>query len=357
MKRIVDQMILLGLTDVRIWLRTPKHIILSFMFAAMFLIVGTRMLTVKFGPHVSVGIVTTEESSARQAAHEFERVNARVLRYDTLDQARQDLDADRISGVITMTSNDFHSVHMTFAGRDPSLDREVSVLLLRAAARVAAGPVADRTLTLDNNSYTFDRMTTHVVASLLPFLILALASVNCGLFWLQAWERGTLFRYLLAPVPRGVWIGCRMLSSIGFTFVTVMAAVLACRPFVTWQLPSNWPVWLGVVAVQVFFATGLFFVLAAWCRQHVVYGDVSVLLVFLLMFMSGALAPILMMSHTERMIAACTPTFYAIRAMRAVLGGAEPVKALDIIVPGIWGTACFLVGYLRVVHSHVEKNN
>ena len=229
--------------------------------------------------------------------------------------------------------------------------------LLRAAARVTSGPVAGRALSLDHNCYTFDRMTTHIVASLLPFLILALASVNCGLFWLQGWERGTLFRYLLAPVPRSMWIVSRMVSNIVFTFVTVMAAVLVCRPFIAWHLPADWPAWIGVMAVQVFFAAGFFFVLAAWCKQHVLYGDLSVLLVFLLMFMSGALSPVLMLSHTERMIAACTPTFYAIRAMRAVLGGIEPVQAIDVAVPAVWGAACFLIGCLRVVNSQVEKNS
>ena len=357
MRRMLDQMALLWLTDLRIWLRTPKHIVLSFVFAAMFLVVGTRMLTVQFGPHVCLGIVTKKEGTARQAMNEFQRVNVGVLRYDTLDEARRDLDASRISGVITMASDDFHSVHLTFSGRDPSLDREVSVLLLRAAARVTSGPVAGRALSLDHNCYTFDRMTTHIVASLLPFLILALASVNCGLFWLQGWERGTLFRYLLAPVPRSMWIVSRMVSNIVFTFVTVMAAVLVCRPFIAWHLPADWPAWIGVMAVQVFFAAGFFFVLAAWCKQHVLYGDLSVLLVFLLMFMSGALSPVLMLSHTERMIAACTPTFYAIRAMRAVLGGIEPVQAIDVAVPAVWGAACFLIGCLRVVNSQVEKNS
>ena len=356
MRQLADQVVQLWLTDARIWLRTPKHIALSFVFAAMFLVVGTRMLTVQFGPHVTVGIVTKNEGKARQALIEFDRVHAGVLRYDTAEDARRDLDADRICGMITMTSDDFHSVHMTFSNRDPSLDREVAVLLLRAAARVAPGPVEGRSLSLDHNSYTFERMTTHVVASLLPFLILALASVNCGLFWLQGWEAGTVFRYLLAPVPRALWLATRMMSNIVLTFLAVIVAVAACRPFVAWQFPDHWLVWLGVVAVQVFFAAGFFFVLAAWVRHHVLYGDLSVLLVFLLMFMSGALSPALMLSDTEHAIAACTPTFYAIRAMRAVLGGIEPVRMVDMVVPAVWGVACFVIGCVNVVRSQVERS-
>ncbi|MCX7005638.1 MAG: hypothetical protein NTV22_20570, partial [bacterium] len=182
MRQLADLMGLLFLAELRTWLRTPKHILLS--------LTCTRMLTITFGPHVCLGVVTTSTNMARRVARQFERVNAGIVRYDTLAHARRDLASDRIVGIITISNDAVQSVHMTFSGRDPMLDREVAVLLMRTAARVTDGPVAGRLLTQDHNSYTPERMTLHVVASLLPFLILAVASVNCGLLWLSAMESG-----------------------------------------------------------------------------------------------------------------------------------------------------------------------
>ena len=356
MRQLADLMGLLFLAELRTWLRTPKHILLSLTFGVMFLVVGTRMLTITFGPHVCLGVVTTSTNMARRVARQFERVNAGVVRYDTLAHARRDLASDRIVGIITISNDAIQSVHMTFSGRDPMLDREVAVLLMRTAARVTDGPVAGRLLTQDHNSYTPERMTLHVVASLLPFLILAVASVNCGLLWLSAMESGTVQRYLLAAAPPAVWVGCRVAANVLFTFLMVLLAVALSRPFVAWATPSAWLAWLGVLALQSFAAAGLFFLLAALCRRHMLYADLSVLINFLLMFMSGALTPVLVMTRYDQVLAACTPTYYFIRATRAVMTGGAPLLASDLVVIALWGLACFGAGYWRIITTQLDRN-
>jgi ABC-type polysaccharide/polyol phosphate export permease len=199
-------------------------------------------------------------------------------------------------------------------------------------------------------------MFVYVIASLLPFLILAVAAVNGGLLWLTAMESGTVHRYLLAATPPALWISCRALANGIYTFAMVLVAIMLARLCVAWPMPSAWLTWLGILALQTFAAAGLFFLVAVLCRRQVLYSDLAVLLVFLLMFLSGALTPVPVMQRYDQLIAACTPTYYFIRTMRAVMTGSVPVRMADVVIMALWGVLCFGAGYWRLLSVQLDRN-
>ncbi|MCX7005639.1 MAG: ABC transporter permease, partial [bacterium] len=167
---------------------------------------------------------------------------------------------------------------------------------------------------------------------------------------------GTVHRYLLAASPPAVWVGCRVAANVLFTFLMVLLAMALSRPFVAWTVPSAWFAWLGALALQSFAAAGLFFLLATLCRRHVLYADLAVLLIFLLMFMSGALTPVLVMTRYDQVLAACTPTYYFLRSTRAVMAGGGPLLASDLVAIAGWGAICFGAGYWRIITTQLDRN-
>jgi len=123
----------------------------------------------------------------------------------------------------------------------------------------------------------------------------------------------------------------------------------------TWPWPPRVGPWLGVIAVQMFAAGGLFFLLAALCRRYRFYVNVCSFMIIALMFVSGAVSPVEIMPDWQRTLAVWSPAFYAVRSMRAVMLGTEPVRAMDLVVVGSWGVVTHILGYVRLVRATIRE--
>jgi ABC-2 type transport system permease protein len=341
--------------QIKLWLRMPKHIIVSLALSISFLVLANRVMVVRLGPHVCVGVHTTSATVARNAQREFEAFNMTMVRYGTREHGQQDLAADRIIGLMSVPNDDPRAIHLRFAGRNPLIDRELAATLLQVAAQVTTNTHRRARIVMENNRYTPDVMTTFMTAGLLPFLLLALASVNYGLFWLCDYERGTLYTMLATPVRRGVLVAGRALGSLAIMLLTFAVTVAVCRQFVYWDIGARPLLWWAVVTAQMVVMSGVFFAIATLCRRFALYTDAGLILVLVLMFLSGTLMPVQTMPDWARMLCFMTPTFHAVRMMRAVMLGVETLLPRDVLALALWAVIGFLFGYWRLMTATLDR--
>ncbi|NLF38273.1 ABC transporter permease [bacterium] len=349
------QLLAIAWMQVRLWLRLPKHILVSIALSIAFLVIANRVMVIRLGRHMSVGVHTMNPEAARLAEREFGVFNITMLRYDRLEDGRRDLANDRIVGLMSLPTEEQRSVHLVFSGRNPLVDRELASVLLRVASQISTNAAHRTRITMENNRYTPDVMTTFMTSGLLPFLIFALASVNLGLFWLCDYEKGTLYTLLAAPARRSVLVAGRTLGALAVILVTFIAAVALCRRFVHWDMGGQPVAWWAAAVLQMVTMGGVFFALAMVCRRFALYSDVSMILVLVLVFLSGALTPIQTMPGWARILGALTPTYYAVRMMRAVMTGADTALPRDVLALVLWAAAGYAFGYWRLRAATLDR--
>jgi len=342
------QTLALAWLQIKLWLRMPKHIVVSIALGASFLVLANRVMVVRLGPQVSVGVHTLSDNVAIKAEREFSAFHLTMVRYPTLEQGTRDLKADRIIGLMSVPDDDPRAIRLLFGGRNPLVDRELAATLLQVASQVNSNAHRRARIIMENNRYTPEVMTTFMTAGLLPFLLLALASVNHGLFWLCDYERGTLYTMLATPVRRGVLVAGRTLGSLVIMLVTFAVTIAVCRQLVYWNMGPHLLLWWLVVAGQMLVMCGVFFAIATLCRRFALYTDAGLILVLVLMFLSGTLMPVQTMPTWARITSFMTPTFYAVRMMRAVMLGVETVLPRDVLALACWAAIGFAFGYWRL---------
>lgn len=341
--------------QLRLWWRAPKHILVSVALSIAFLVLANRVLVVRLGRHVSVGVHTRSQNVALNAERQFNAFDVTTVRYDTLEQGRDDLARGAIIGLMSVPEDDPRAIRVIFSGRNPLVDRELASVLLNVASSVSTNSTRRAHIIMENNRYTPDVMTTHMTAGLIPFLLLALASVNFGLFWLCDYEKGTLYTLLALPVRRGALIAGRLAGSVVVILGTFVLTVWVCRMIVPWEIGAQPVLWWLAVGLQAITMCGMFFALATVCRQYAVYSDAGLILAFVLMFVSGALTPVAAMPPWARVLGACTPTYYAVRLMRAVMTGTETPLPRDALALVLWAAATFVSGYWRLLHAVIDR--
>jgi ABC-type multidrug transport system permease subunit len=345
------QILALCQTHFRLWWRRPLQWITSILLCSAYLLVGTQLLNVQIGNRIHIGLYSKGSPFALDVERELNSHNISTVRYEDYSKGVKDLEQGKI---VAFVAFGHRQLHLALSGRNPLLDRELDGLLLRIATRVTSRvPQAGR-IVLNHDRHTSEDMTTFMTASLIPFLIMALAMVNCGMHWLRDWEDRTVFSFLATPASRVTLLTARTLSGSVLALLILLISLAVSRLFITWYFPSNILFWLAIILLQIFFAVGFFFALAAICRRYILYVDVSMLIVILLMFASATIKPLESMAQWECVLAWCTPAFYAVRSMRAVMLGAEPLRLLDICVLASWGIACYAIGYAILVRSRIS---
>jgi len=341
----------LCITHFRLWWRRPLQWITSILLCSAYLLVGTQLLNVQIGSRVHVGLYSKGSPIALDVEKALKSRNITTIRYQDHSKGIEDLEQGKIVALVAFGHRE---LHLALSGRNPLLDRELDGLLLRIATKVSGRiPQAGR-IVLDHKRHTSEDMTTFMTASLIPFLIMALAMVNCGMHWLRDWEERTVFSFLITPAQRITLLAARTITGSMLALLILLISLSVSRMIITWYFPSDILLWLAIILLQIFFAVGFFFALAAICRKYILYVDVSMLLVILMMFASATIKPIESMAQWECILAWCTPAFYAVRSMRAVMLGAEPLRLLDVCVLSCWGTVCYALGYILLLRSRIS---
>lgn len=343
------------LLHIRQWLCTPKHIIISIALSIAFLILANRLMIIHVGPHMRVGIHTQDIHLARNVARHFSAYDVTSVHYRSLDDARHDLAQGHVIGVFSLPTNTTDGVHMLFSETNPLLDRELASVFLAVGAALSKDTDAYASLHMDAHSYTPDAMMTYMTAGLIPFLLFALASINGGIFWLGDIERGTLFTLLAMPVKRSVLLTARLIGSVLLILLTCIITILVCRLVVPWSFGPSLILWWSAVTLQILVMCGIFFALALLCRNYALYNDAGLILAFILMFLSGALAPVIGMPLWARMLSATTPTYYAVRMMRSIMCEIPGALVKDSLMLMVWGIIAYTYAYLRLCTLTIDR--
>ncbi len=339
----------------RLWWRRPLEVFFSIALSITFMLVTHRIFTVDLGGAARLGLCCDRAALEERLLMEFESRNVAVQSFASLDDARRAMDQGRILACLALTGSDPLRVQVALAGRNLLLDREVSGLLLRLAGGALGGEVENLEFELINDRYSARMMTAFTIASLLAFLLLSLAHNNFGNLWVRDWEHGTLFTLLASPAPRWVFVAGRLLSGTLLNVLNLAAALAVCRAVTPWPWPGQPALWLLVVLIQIFMASGLFFLLATVCRHYHFYASVSLFLLVILLFASGAITPLEVKPGWEQGLARLNPAFYMVRSMRAAMLDAGPVRGADLGVILAWGLALFGIGLWRLNHATIDR--
>ena len=348
MIRLLSPSLDLALAQLRIWRRRPFEAFVCFGLSMAFLVIANQVYTIWLGPHVQIGLVAGREALRSTAVVELENLGAKVRSFPASMPGRAALESGEIVALVEIEETAARTIRLYFSGRNLVLDRELSGRLLRALGRAMESETSDLPFTIQPPEQSPVAITTFMTASLLSFLIFTLAHTNAGTFWVRDWEQQHLNAYLSTPAHPLALVMGRILSGMILTLGFTAAAILVCRPLVYWNLPNRLGTWFLVALVEAFLANGIFFAIAAACRRYRFYVNVSSFAVILLMFISGAVTPVEVMAPWERTLAHLTPAFYAVRSMRAVMLGLEPLRGLDIVAMLAWGFACCAIGYWKL---------
>ena len=246
-------------------------------------------------------------------------------------------------------------VRVVLGGRNPVLDRELFGELSRIAQRLLQRESPAVRIEVENDFYSAAALTAFITAGMMAFFVFTLCHTHLGSFWVRDWERGNVFTLLASPAPRLALVLGRLLAGGLLVLLCVGLGLWLCRPLVRWPWPPRAAPWIGLILLQMFTGGGFFFALAALCRNYRFYVNISSFLTVVLMFISGAINPVEIMPDYQRMAAHLTPTFYAVRSMRAVMLGHEPLLALDLWMLAAWGAATHLLGYGALLRTTMRK--
>lgn len=338
----------IAVTQFRVWRRRPIEAFICLGLSVTFLVVANQVYTIWLGPHVRIGLVAPTEALTTSLSIELEQLGVSVNRYPSPMPGRDALAQGDIVSLVSVEEGTPTVLSLYLSGRNLLLDQELSSRLLRAIARVIETESPSLRLYVHPPTHGPEAITTFMTASLLTFLIMTLSHTTSGSFWVRDWEQGHLNAFLITPAPCLALIAGRSLAGMALTGGFLAAAVVVCRWLVYWSLPANLLPWIGVLMLQVFMANSLFFAIASLCKRYRFYVNVSSFLVIVLMFVSGSVTPVEVMAPWERTLAGFTPTFYAVRSMRAVMLGLEPLRGLDILAMTGWGLAGCAIGYRQI---------
>ena len=342
---LLRQLLHLARVQLTLWRRRPIEAGICLGLSVVFLVVANQVYTIWLGPHVRIGLMVERESLQATMTIELEALGVSVEPYASSMQGREAMQRGDIVCLVAVEEGTPTRLSLYLAGRNLILDQELSSRLLQAIARAVEAESPSLRLEVYPPSRTPEAITTFMTASLLSFLILTLAHTNSGSFWVRDWEQMHLNTFLMTPAHRLALVVGRISAGMVLTAGLVGMAIAICRWFVFWSLPDQWLPWVGVMTLQIFMANSFFFAIASACRRYRFYVNVSSFLVIVLMFVSGSVTPVEVMAPWERTLALFTPTFYAVRSMRAVMLGLDPVRFVDMIAMVGWGIACCAIGY------------
>jgi ABC-type multidrug transport system permease subunit len=339
----------------RLILRRPRHLIVSTLLSCTFLLLLNQLFIVRLGPELRIGIAMPSDSARARVAQALLDKGVSVVHYYSEPVARDDVAACRIAALVVQDalSNSMYAVVLN--GRNPLLDRELLLMLVERG--FALQNTVDTTVhvQLDNSPGDPARMTRFMTASVLPFLILALLAVNSGWWWVMEIERNTLNGFLATPVSRPVLVAGPVLAGALLSTGMLALAVLLTRRLVSWPWPARPAQFCALIGLTVFMAAGLTLAQATLCRSIMVFGDVTAFGLFVLFFASAVVTPLETMAAWQRWVAHFTPTYYAVRALRAAAGGGDIFRWRDVFVLCIWGLSGFLYGGMLLTRSTLER--
>jgi len=350
------QVLQLSLAHIRMWVRSPRQLLISIILSSAFLIIGNQVFVVRLGTQIAIGVIAPDAPATR-IQFSFREAGVTSIAYDSLTTGRKALANGDVTALLTYSSAEESPVlHIILAGRNPIVDREIAALMMHIASTLSERYSDAVRVTMENVRYTPEHMTTFMTASLIPFLILSLAYVNCGMYWLREWERRTVYTFMATPAYRSAMILSRALAGGILSMIVLACSLVLCRLVVPWQLPAALLPWAIQIGIQMWAACGLFFLIASICRSSLMlFVDVAGLVIFIFMFVSGTLSPLETMPAWERTLAFLTPMTYAVRAMRAVMLGLDPLLLKDCIIIIVWGAFSYLLGGVLISSPAMKR--
>lgn len=329
------------------WCVTPHHAVLSIAGAIAYLAVMNQSFVVTLTSRVAVGVHTKNVDIGRRVREELMSNGLSVVAYAAPSDGLHALSNGALAAFVDIGTN-ADTVTVSFAGRNPLMDRELANVLFGMTARLAEQSGSRYRLHISGNSYTPDAMRAFVTANLVPFLLLSLIIVNCGFVQVMACEDRTLFSLLVTPASRGALLVARLCSGTLVSLAVFVLGYCLCMPLVGLPTPARPLAWLALCILQMLANGAVYLCLALLIRRYIPFAQFGLVSVTLLIFAGGGVTPFEVMPQWERIFASCTPALYMIRSMRAVMLGTDAVRLNDLAVMAMWGIAGSVLAHQRL---------
>jgi len=329
------------------WCVSWHHAVLSIAVAVAYLAVINQSFVVTLTRRVVVGVYTKDADIGRRIREDLTGKGLGVVAYDTPAAMWAALSNGLLAAGMELATNT-PSAAVRFGGCNPLMDREMANVLLEMTARLATHTGSRYQLSLQGNSYVPDRTRAFVTANLVPFLLLSLVIVNCGIVQVMAVENKSMCGFLLTPVPRAVLYAAQLGSGVIVSLAVFLLAYAVCIPLAGVPVPAAPVRWLALCLFQLVCTGAVYLYIALAMRRYIPFAQFSIVSITLFIFAGGGVTPFEVMPQWERVFASCTPALYMIRSMRAVMLGTEAVRLNDLAVLAMWGIAGSVLAHQRL---------
>jgi ABC-2 type transport system permease protein len=351
--------------DLGIWLRQPANVMATVAPPLMFLLV--EFLGAAAVGRSPVALVQLDQGAKgaqmAQIIHD-----ADVFRLtDAASQAQADALLHNLDVVAAITIPPDFSRRLA-AGQPAPLDVEVNNLNLDFTNDIrrsvpdaitqfyaAQGPSSPIKVTMQERDLR-PRDVTFVQYDVLPTIVLLLmlgGLVSSGLATAREWESRTAKELLLAPVPRGVIIGGKVLAGFLTTFGLGLL-VLGLGYALGWTRPEGvyWLSTLLVVALVALLSAALGVALGALIQRIQPVTALAIVVAIYLFFLSGGVSVLAFDPDWLQAVAAYIPLTYGTHALQmAVFYGSADQLARDVLVLTAATAAALAAGALAMRRS------
>lgn len=355
MKSFLRHTYTLTRAHVIIWLRTPQDIFISILLCSLLLLVGNHVFVFQLTSRSPIGI-HSKKIYAQPIRNVFHKAGITTIFYDEYTKGKDALDKEEIIAFISYTKTDSPVLRLVLPGTNPLIDRQIVSFLVHISNKLSHKKNDSVRMYINNARFRNNDIVSFTTAIFIPFLIFALAYINCGMYWIKEWRLRTVYTFLATPVHRAALITAHAAAGTIISFFILTVTIAICRLIVPWPLPDNVFLWVGLLVLQLIAACAFFTFIAMICRSSLlVFVEVSFFLTIILMFISGTISPIEFMPNWLFACANFLPTMYAVRSMRAVMLGWEPIVVKDFFVILASAILFYSLSYILFTRLNMKK--
>ena len=331
--------------DLRVWLRQPTNIVVTFVPPIAFLLVSA-LGTAAVGRSPVALVTLDHDTSGQQMQQIFHQADVFRITDSTPQQARALYNGVQVVAIITIPADFTQRVN---AHEQSPIDIELNNLNLDFTndirrsvpdvitqyyqAQGEASPVHITSQETNLRNRDIDLFAYSVLPSIILLLTIS-GLVNGALGTAREWESQTVKELLLSPTPRSALIVGKVLAGFLITFV-LGVFVLLVGYLLGWTKPEGiyWLTALLAIALVSLMSAGLGVAVGAAIKRIQPVAGVSINVAFYLFFLAGGTGVVAFAPTILQNIAAFVPLTYGRHALEmAVFYNSSDLLGRDVAV-------------------------
>ncbi len=350
--------------DIRVWLRQPTNIMVTFIPPVGFLLVSA-LGTAAVG-RSPVALVTLDQGArGQQMAQILHSADVFRITDATPTEAQTLYNTVRVVAIITIPADftqrveahEQSAVEVTMNNLNLDFTNDIrrsvpDAITQYYAAQGSSSPVHITMHETDLRTQDIDLFAYSVLPSIILLLTIS-GLVNGALSTAREWENQTVKELLLSPTPRSALVTGKVLAGFLITF-TLGTFVLLVGYALGWTRPEGiyWVTALLAMALVALMSSGLGVAVGAAIQRIQPVAGVAINIAFYLFFLAGGTGVVAFAPTILQNIAAFIPLTYGRHALEmAVFYGSSDLLGRDVTILLISALVALLLGSLSMRRS------